>query len=60
VLSAEGPASESLQRRLTEAAHQRNIEIGLIVTGAFIAGAVEHHIEALIARGHLRPLLLGN
>jgi phosphatidylserine/phosphatidylglycerophosphate/cardiolipin synthase-like enzyme len=24
---------------LTEAAHQRNIEIGLIVTGAFIAGA---------------------
>jgi phosphatidylserine/phosphatidylglycerophosphate/cardiolipin synthase-like enzyme len=45
---------------LTEAAQLRNIEIGLVVTGALIAGAVEHHIEALIAGGHLRPLLLGN
>jgi hypothetical protein len=43
---------------LTEAAQLRNIEIGVIVTEALIARAVEHHVEALIAGGHLRPLLL--
>ena len=43
---------------LTEAAQLRNIEIGLLVTGALIADAVERHFEALIAGGHLRPLLL--
>jgi phosphatidylserine/phosphatidylglycerophosphate/cardiolipin synthase-like enzyme len=45
---------------LTEAAQLRNIEIGLMVTGAFIAGAIESHIEALIAGGHLRPLFLNS
>jgi phosphatidylserine/phosphatidylglycerophosphate/cardiolipin synthase-like enzyme len=43
---------------LTEAAQLRNIEIGLVVTGALIAAEVERHIEALIAGGHLRPLPL--
>jgi phosphatidylserine/phosphatidylglycerophosphate/cardiolipin synthase-like enzyme len=41
---------------LTEAAQLRNIEIGLVVTGALIAEAVERHFEALIAGGHLQPL----
>ena len=44
---------------LTEAAQLRNIEIGLVVTGALIADAVERHFEALIAGGHLQPLSLG-
>ena len=43
---------------LTEAAQLRNIEIGVAVTGTLIADAVERHLEALIAGGHLRPLLL--
>jgi phosphatidylserine/phosphatidylglycerophosphate/cardiolipin synthase-like enzyme len=43
---------------LTEAAQLRNIEIGLVATNALIAGTVERHIEALIAGGNLRPLLL--
>jgi phosphatidylserine/phosphatidylglycerophosphate/cardiolipin synthase-like enzyme len=43
---------------LTEAAQLRNIEIGLVVTGSVIADSVERHMEALIAGGHLRPLLL--
>jgi len=42
---------------LTEAAQLRNIEIGLVVTGALIAEAVERHVDALIASGHLQPLL---
>lgn len=44
---------------LTEAAQLRNIEIGLVVTGALIADAVERHFEALIAGGHLQLLSLG-
>ena len=43
---------------LTEAAQLRNIEIGLVVTGALIADAVERHFEALIGGGHLKPLSL--
>jgi phosphatidylserine/phosphatidylglycerophosphate/cardiolipin synthase-like enzyme len=44
---------------LTEAAQLRNIEIGLVTANAAITGAVERHIEALIAGGHLRPVPLG-
>jgi phosphatidylserine/phosphatidylglycerophosphate/cardiolipin synthase-like enzyme len=43
----------------TEAAQLRNIEIGLVTTDASIADAVERHIGALIAAGHLRPLAVG-
>jgi hypothetical protein len=43
---------------LTEAAQMRNIEIGVIVTGA-IARAAEQHFNALIAAGHLQRLSLG-
>jgi phosphatidylserine/phosphatidylglycerophosphate/cardiolipin synthase-like enzyme len=43
---------------LTDAAQLRNIEIGVVVVGT-VAHAAERHIEALIADGHLRPLLLG-
>lgn len=43
---------------LTEAAQLRNIEIGLVVSGPLIADAVERHIDALIAGGHLQPLCL--
>jgi phosphatidylserine/phosphatidylglycerophosphate/cardiolipin synthase-like enzyme len=42
---------------LTEAAHHRNIEIGVVVTGA-IAEAAERHVDALIIAGHLQRLLL--
>ena len=42
----------------TEAAQLRNIEIGIATTDVSIAGAVEHHIAALIGAGHLRPLPL--
>jgi hypothetical protein len=42
---------------LTEAAQRRNIEIGVVVSGA-IAEAVERHLDALIAGGHLQSLLL--
>jgi len=41
----------------TEAAQQRNIEIGVIVSGA-IAETLERHFDALIAGGHLQPLPL--
>jgi phosphatidylserine/phosphatidylglycerophosphate/cardiolipin synthase-like enzyme len=43
----------------TEAAHLRNIEIGVVATGTLIAGSVERHVEALIAGGHLRALSWG-
>jgi hypothetical protein len=43
---------------LTEAAHQRNIEIGVLVTGV-IAEAAERHIDALIMGGHLQAIPLG-
>jgi phosphatidylserine/phosphatidylglycerophosphate/cardiolipin synthase-like enzyme len=42
---------------LTEAAQLRNIEIGVLVSGA-IAEAVERHFGALVAGGHLQPLQL--
>jgi phosphatidylserine/phosphatidylglycerophosphate/cardiolipin synthase-like enzyme len=42
----------------TEAAQLRNIEIGVVVHRSEIAAAVERHVEALIQRGHLRPLAL--
>jgi hypothetical protein len=42
---------------LTEAAHLRNIEIGVVVSQA-IARSVERHVETLISGGHLRPLPL--
>jgi phosphatidylserine/phosphatidylglycerophosphate/cardiolipin synthase-like enzyme len=38
---------------LTEAAQQRNIEIGVVVSGK-TAEAIERHFDALIAGGHLR------
>jgi len=41
---------------LTEAAQLRNIEIGVLVSGA-IAEAVERHFDALVAGGHLQQLL---
>jgi len=43
---------------LTEAAHMRNIEVGIVVSGVIVA-AVERHFDALITAGRLRPLLLG-
>jgi phosphatidylserine/phosphatidylglycerophosphate/cardiolipin synthase-like enzyme len=43
---------------LTEAAHQRNIEIGVVVTGV-IAEAAERHVDALIMGGHLQAIPLG-
>ena len=42
---------------LTEAAQQRNIEIGVVVSGAIVE-AVEGHFDALISAGHLQPLPL--
>jgi phosphatidylserine/phosphatidylglycerophosphate/cardiolipin synthase-like enzyme len=42
---------------LTEAAQVRNIEVGVVVSGA-IAKAVERHFDALIGGGHLQPLPL--
>jgi phosphatidylserine/phosphatidylglycerophosphate/cardiolipin synthase-like enzyme len=42
---------------LTEAAQQRNIEIGVVVSGT-TAEAIEQHFNALIAGGHLRALPL--
>jgi phosphatidylserine/phosphatidylglycerophosphate/cardiolipin synthase-like enzyme len=42
---------------LTEAAHQRNIEMGVVVIGT-IAEAAERHIEALITGGHLQAIPL--
>jgi phosphatidylserine/phosphatidylglycerophosphate/cardiolipin synthase-like enzyme len=44
---------------LTEAAHQRNVEIGVVVTGA-IAEAAERHVDALIMGGHLQAIPLGH
>jgi phosphatidylserine/phosphatidylglycerophosphate/cardiolipin synthase-like enzyme len=41
---------------LTEAAQRRNIEVGLVVRSATIAGGIEQHMNALIARGFLRRL----
>jgi phosphatidylserine/phosphatidylglycerophosphate/cardiolipin synthase-like enzyme len=43
---------------LTKAAQQRNIEIGVVVSGA-IPEAVERHVEKLIAADHLQALILG-
>jgi phosphatidylserine/phosphatidylglycerophosphate/cardiolipin synthase-like enzyme len=42
---------------LTEAAQQRNIEIGVILSGP-IAEALERHFHGLIAGRHLQPLSL--
>jgi phosphatidylserine/phosphatidylglycerophosphate/cardiolipin synthase-like enzyme len=41
---------------LTEAAQRRNIEVGLVVRSATIAGGIEQHMDALIARDFLRRL----
>jgi phosphatidylserine/phosphatidylglycerophosphate/cardiolipin synthase-like enzyme len=42
---------------LTEAAQLRNIELGLLVQSGTVAGNVEQHMNALIARGFLRQLV---
>lgn len=41
----------------TEAAQMRNIEIGLLVTDPVVASAAERHIDGLISRGYLLPIL---
>lgn len=41
---------------LTEAALDRNIELGLLVRDAALAASVVRHFQALIDRGLLKPL----
>lgn len=41
---------------LTEAAQQRNIEIGLLVRGPDVAHALEEHVDGLIRQGFLNAL----
>jgi phosphatidylserine/phosphatidylglycerophosphate/cardiolipin synthase-like enzyme len=45
---------------LTEAAQARNIEMGLLVRSAEVAGGIEHHLDGLIERGFLRRLPLAD
>jgi len=41
---------------MTEAAKDRNIEIGLLVRDHALAATVTHHFRVLIERSLLRPL----
>lgn len=41
---------------LTEAAQSRNIEMSLLSRSPAVATAIDHHIDTLIDKGHLRPL----
>ena len=43
----------------TEAAQERNIELGLLVDSHAIAGRIEHHFTTLIRKGSLERLPLG-
>ena len=40
----------------TEAAHERNIEVGLLIHAAWFAERILGYSEALIAAGLLRPV----
>lgn len=42
----------------TEAAHERNIEVGILVRSMMIARRLVAHFEFLVAQGELRPLSL--
>jgi phosphatidylserine/phosphatidylglycerophosphate/cardiolipin synthase-like enzyme len=40
----------------TEAAHERNIEVGLLIHSSMLADRIVRHFEALLAEGLLRPV----
>lgn len=42
---------------MTNAAYDKNIELGVLCRGGRVAAQVQHHFDALIARGVLRPVL---
>jgi phosphatidylserine/phosphatidylglycerophosphate/cardiolipin synthase-like enzyme len=44
---------------LTEAALERNIELGLLVHDRALAASVSRHFQGLIDRGLLHPLPVG-
>jgi phosphatidylserine/phosphatidylglycerophosphate/cardiolipin synthase-like enzyme len=39
----------------TEAAHERNIEVGLLIHSSTLAERIVRHFEALLAEGVLKP-----
>ena len=43
----------------TEAAQERNIELGLLVDSAPVAERIERHFQGLIERDHLERLPIG-
>jgi cardiolipin synthase len=43
---------------MTNAAYDRNIELGVLCHGGGVAAQVQHHFDALIARGVLRVVRL--
>jgi len=40
---------------MTNAAYDRNIELGVLCRGGTTAARIQRHFDALIARGVLRP-----
>lgn len=40
----------------TEAAHQRNIEVGVLLRSPSLAHKISHHFQALVESGHLCPI----
>ena len=55
---ADGREAFVTSANFTEAAQQRNIEIGLLLASPTVAGRIEEHFHALIRRGHLQRLPL--
>jgi hypothetical protein len=49
----DGCASLVTSANFTEAAHQRNIELGLLVRSTVVGGQIESHFRAMIDRGTL-------
>jgi len=54
----DGAAALVTSANLTEAAQQRNIELGLLVRSAPVAAQIEQHFDSLIRNGVLVPLPL--
>lgn len=44
---------------MTQAAYDKNIELGVLCRGGDVARQVQHHFDALIARGVLTPSMSG-
>ena len=52
----DGSAALVTSANFTQAAHERNIELGLYIKNSSVSQQIEEHFAKLILKGHLRPI----